>query len=243
MRPDQEKELLRVAFDDLSYALEMGHRENATPAELRRASNVLLHLLLPGRGDDVLRRAAARLHHDYTFPSQDYEIALQSILDRQLVLFQRGGGALWGLEYGVLVGGPATVLDGIDLHSGRAIELTHDRFLSEIVLGFHGCLISRKTVIEYVANKTGGKHLSFNRERQYAVLDHIRQVVLLRRQPGGAGMVMELHGDRYLRPSDIFAVSPDRIDVSLSELLSVCRIMTKSRSLCELHSKLGIISA
>jgi hypothetical protein len=221
----------------------MGHRENATPAELRRASNVLRRLLLPGKGDDLLRRAAGRLHHDFTFPSKDYAIALQFILDGQLVFFQRGGAALWGLEYEGLAGGPATALDGIDLHSGRAIELTHDRFLSEIVIGFHGCLISRKTVIEYVANKAGGIHLAFNRERQYAVLDETRQVVLLHRQPSGAGMVIELHGDRYLHPSDMFTISPDRIDVSLSELLSVCRIMTKSRSLCELHSKISNMSA
>ena len=237
MRPDNEKELLRVAFDDLSYALELGHRENATPAELRRASDVLRRLLLPGKGDNLLRRAAGRLQCAFTFPSKDYTLALQFVANGKLTFFQRGGAALWGLEYEGVAGSPAKALDGIDLHSGPTFELTHDRFLSEIVLGFHSHLISRKTVLEYIANKAGGVHLSFSRERQYAVLDHIRSVVLLRRHPSGCGIGFELHGDRYFQPSDIFAIQPDRIDVSLAELLSICRIMTKSPSICDLHSK------
>lgn len=238
MRADKEKELFRVAFDDLSYALELGHRENATPAELRRASDVLRRLLLPGKGDNLLRRAAERLRYSFTFLSKDYALALQFVVDGNLVFFQRGGAALWGLEYEGVAGGPAKALEGIDLHSGPTEELNHDRFLSEVVLGFHGHLISRKTVLEYVANKAGGVHISFSRDRQYAVLDHIRSVVLLRQQPSGRGIVFEIHGDRYLHASDIFAIKPDRIDVALAELLSICRIMTKSSSICDLHSKL-----
>jgi len=238
MRPDKEKELLRVAFDDLSYTLELGHRENATPAELRRASHVLRRLLLPGKGDDLLRRAAERLQHAFTFPSKDYALALQLVADGKLTFFQRGGAALWGLEYEGVAGGPANAVHGVDLHSGPDVELTHDRFLSEIVLGFHGHLISRKTVLEYIANKAGGVHLSFGRGRQYGVLDHIRSVVLLRKHHSGCGITFEIHGDRYLRPSDIFDIQPNRIDVSLAELLSICRIMSRSLSICNLHTEL-----
>jgi hypothetical protein len=243
MRPDKEKELFRVTFEDLKFALEIGRCENPTSAELRRASDVLRRLLLPGRGDNLLKKAAKRLHHSLTYMSSDYKIAERLISDRHLVFFQRGGAALWGIEYEGLVGGPSAALQGLDLHSGRTIELTHEAFLSEIVLGFHGSLISLKSVIEYVAHKTGGVHLSFHRERDYAVLDQIRQVVLLRPHSSGSGMVIELHRDRYLKPSDMFTVSADRIDVSLSEILSVCRIMTRSRSVCELGDKLRSVSA
>lgn len=113
MRPDKEKELLRVAFDDLSYALDLGHREDATPAELRRASDVLRRLLLPGKGDNLLRRAAERLQHVFTFRSKDYALALQFVANGKLTFFQRGGAALWGVEYEGVAGGPAKALDGM----------------------------------------------------------------------------------------------------------------------------------
>jgi hypothetical protein len=93
-------------------------------------------------------------------------------------------------------------------------------------------------VIEYVANKAGGIHFDVSRhvKSKFALLDRIRGVVLLRRTP--TGMAVEIHRDNYAKPTDIFAIKPDRIDPILAEVLATCRWMAKSESLIEVRASL-----
>jgi hypothetical protein len=138
MRPDKQIELFQVALDDLTYVLDMGMDEQPTPQELRRVSGALQRLLLPGRGDNLLRKAARQIDHpSITIFSHHHELALQYLEDGQIIFFQNGGMALWGLEFLGLVSGPAESSGGDVYHDVQIKGLDQDAFLDQIVLGFY----------------------------------------------------------------------------------------------------------
>jgi hypothetical protein len=51
-------------------------------------------------------------------------------------------------------------------------------------------------------------------------------------------MAIEIHRDKYVKPTDMFTIKPDRIDPVLAEVLATCRWMAKSESLSELRASL-----
>jgi hypothetical protein len=236
MRSDKAKELLQVTLDDLRYILGIGANEDPDPPELRRVSLVLRRLLLPGRGDDLLQRCAKHLNHKIIVPSRNYGTALDCLTQGKITFFQRGGASLWGVNYEGVVNGPAEETKGVDFHSSPVCEIDLGAFRDEVVLGFYAKTISRTDVIEYMANKAGGGHFDVNRQAKHALLDQIREVLMLRRTP--TGITIEIHRDRYFKPSDLFTLKRDKIDPASAEILATCCWLAKSPSLGKLRSRL-----
>jgi len=178
-----EIRLVSIVKEDLEF-LRNEWDQSVLDASLRRSSNVLRNLLVEGQFGKAWRALGRAKEPRVTAPDLD---VLVDTLDLATVSFASAGGAKSeGMRARAsLFLNVAQTLDQIragrqggPFGSDRVFGLS--QFLRSTCLVHDGVRITRRELIQYVANKCGGVHIDFSRdpskelERKFLKLDSIR---------------------------------------------------------------------
>ncbi len=182
-----QTDLLRIVGEDLKF-LEEEWDQDITDASLRITSPVLRRLLV----DNLLQRAwkASGLKGQPRITCPNLEWILSGISKKKTIFASAGGGKYKGVEIeGAILMNFALSEEQVAQRSrhrqGIPIEtLTLAGFIRSPCIIAQGKEISRRLLIQYVANKLGGAHWSPARKQAqndmlFALLDQISQGVIL----------------------------------------------------------------
>jgi hypothetical protein len=165
-----QSEMGRQIGSDLKYLQSTWNQEEVDDDFLRRDSVILRRLGVDG-GGGILRTYRKELGHkgDIKVEAVDLKRQLEG-LDRSLVEFASAGGAS---HHGAMVAGAlkyrAVFTDEqIRARYQRGLQMRKmglTRFLNGTCLVLNGRSVSRRNVIQYVANRVGGVHFDVTRDR------------------------------------------------------------------------------
>jgi len=184
-----DTELVGIVAADLSF-LHAEWDEEVDDHSLRRSSTILRRLLVEG----VLQRAwkAAGLDKEPSITASTLEPILNRFPLDKLTFAAAGGARYRGAELrGALIANYAFSPDEVrkGFEDGLPSATTGLRAFTEApCIVVNGELVSRRILVQYVANKLGGAHLDQTRgatakERLYRLLDQARREIMLLDKP------------------------------------------------------------
>jgi hypothetical protein len=258
-------ELDLVVYEDLIHLSELWASETLSNKDIRLSSQIVRRLLLQG---DLARVAAPRKLR-LMFSAPDNKPLVRAADNGQIVFFQSGGAHVFGVQFRAIkvTAGARDLFDRRGWNAEAVLELRLDSFLAQSVFyfpalfdqetgqlvsiekehGMHqaptgkaeGTFISRRDVINYVANKAGGPHFDDDRPAVNACLDRIRSTI-----------TFSLAEDRSVQfgfnlaafdaPIGNFVPSPKSIDSVFIELAATYRYLSISPVIEQLKEQLRI---
>ncbi|AXH98453.1 hypothetical protein DV702_01255 [Sporosarcina sp. PTS2304] len=151
---------LRVVLEDLQY-LANDWKEGIEESKIRRDSVILRRLLVNGDYGNAWRLCGYNKSPKLRVPIKD------NIKEDSLIFYQDGGGSSNGIEiqnfavYNEVLN-PDTKISKID-NVKQTLHL--DQFLNSDCLVYKGIRYNRQQIIKFVCNKTGGAHISSNKNK------------------------------------------------------------------------------
>ncbi|ODR99652.1 hypothetical protein AUC69_08505 [Methyloceanibacter superfactus] len=247
LSPEQREERLAssreaaLAFlEDMQHLREIVGKKDPSNAEIRRLSVILRRLLVER---DLAIVSAPRLGR-VMLVAPDNDPAYKADRKSPFLFFASGratvlggwAGALFAVDVVPIFGRGTVELPKLDID--KTIELRLDNFLTQRVLCYRGTWVSRKEVIEYVANVASGVHSGSLKKTEHVTLAHIRSSSRLYLKPDKT-----LHLELFAHGIDVdettFRHAPDSIDPVLMELLAAAKFLTASPFVAELEEAVG----
>jgi hypothetical protein len=254
-----EPELEQIVEEDLAYLSSLIHQDTITNAELRRSSVVMRRLVC----EDQLQRVASARRHEIAIAIPEARALIRSIeSDGRVVFYQLGGYRALGIDINCFI---------IE-HRGQTLNRPYDpnvtfvaplktykrqpvfmvRAAQELPEGQSRIttiagIVTRESVIKYVAHKTGGVHYDKKRtSKDDELLDIVRKALSMSMNGdiptiAANALILEDLNARARQPlPGIGPVSKTLLDPVLLELLGAARMLVDSPSIQQLRALLGI---
>ena len=171
----EEKQLCKIVLEELEILNDDFNKDEFQDSRIRNASSILNKLL----NEDNLMKAW-RINFGKTFPivtAPRLEVFINADLKKKLIHGLAGGANFQGIYYALTIfnEGPSPIEIHDDKINPHEYKYKLDDYLEAAGLVLFSKPVSRFTLIRYVANKMGGKHIDFKRSKkekvQYEALD------------------------------------------------------------------------
>jgi hypothetical protein len=227
VRPQQTRELDIANYEDIVYLASLWSKHDLTNAQIRQSSNIMRRLLhyKEIQGSTAPRSLRLMLN------SPDNKALVRAANNGHLDFFQSGGTTVLGIWFRastVSRNAPKVEEALADFNPDAVIQLKLDSFLDQPVFFVHNVLVSRRTVLLYVANKAAGTHFDAERQSDFWVLDRVRSAVTMKLV--GEAVSFGFNTDAFHTVATDFVPSGHGIDPVFIELAASIRYFTESDS-------------
>lgn len=235
----ETREAAAAFIEDLAHLREVLKRVDPVRGELRRMSNVLRRFLIDYDGD--IRRIAPPRTGRIMIKSPDNSEFYRAEGNKPYTFFGSGGAKCYGvwMRGGIVEQG--NHLRKIDYsYLDKTVELSQDGFLGQRVLCLKGKWVTRRDVIDYVANTASGVHSGIAKTESDHVLSVLRNamvygVVPVPDHPGEMAAIFDFNPDAAANNASEFNYRPNNIDAVLYELLCAAHYFVDSPKVAELE--------
>jgi hypothetical protein len=224
-------------IEDLAHLREMIARDDPSPAEIRRAANVLRRLLIDGAGD--IRLVAAPRTGKVLIKTLDNKPYYRAAERGQLAFFLSGYCDAFNLSMRgyYLAKGDTDPVEEADPET--TVSLPIDSFLNQRVVHFNGAWASRKNVIQYAAHIASGVHSGTPKEPDELLLAAADAVVRFVRDTDGLASIQGnfAFAGQPWRP---LPYAPGALTATHFELLATAKLLCASPDIIRLEADITV---